>query len=47
MEGHEKHEGIDGEDMVRIWYGSAPKNEKRKDSIKNIVIIFGKVIKMV
>lgn len=30
MEGHEKHEGIDGEDMVRIWYGSAPKNEKEK-----------------
>ena len=30
MEGHEKHEGIDGDDMVRIWYGSAPKNEKEK-----------------
>ena len=30
MEGLEQHEGIDGDDMVRIWYGSAPKNEKEK-----------------
>ena len=30
MEGLEQHEGIDGDDMVRICYGSAPKNEKEK-----------------
>ena len=30
MEGLEQHEGIDGVDMVIIWYGSAPKNEKEK-----------------
>ena len=30
MEGLEQNEGIDGDDMVRIWYGSAPKNEKEK-----------------
>ena len=35
LEGHEKHEGIDGEDMVRIWYGSAPKNEKEKRLYKS------------